>query len=117
MLANTTAVIILQHINVLNQRIVHLTLTQCYMSLLSQLKKNGFQGFPLICSLFNLHIRHSFKYLRCIRNGERHGMVPDLTFIECLSIVGLFSELSLQYSPTPTILQLIRIGQKYYMFN
>ena len=35
-LANTMLVIILQYLNISNQQIVHLTLTQCYMSIISQ---------------------------------------------------------------------------------
>lgn len=35
-LVNTTIVIILQYINVLNQYVVHLTFTQCHMSITSQ---------------------------------------------------------------------------------
>ena len=35
-LANTTVVIILQYINISNQLFVHLKLTQCYMSIISQ---------------------------------------------------------------------------------
>ena len=38
MLANALMVILLQHINVLNQNIVLLKLTQCYMSITSQFK-------------------------------------------------------------------------------
>ena len=39
LLANNTIIIILQYINLLNQQTVHLKLTQCYMSILSQLIK------------------------------------------------------------------------------
>ena len=39
-LANATVVIILQYIKVSNQHVVHLKLTQCCMSIISQLKKD-----------------------------------------------------------------------------
>lgn len=39
MLANATVVIILQWINVSNQNMAHLNMTQCYMPIISQIKK------------------------------------------------------------------------------
>lgn len=39
LLANATVIIILQYTCVWNQHIIHLKLTQCYMPLISQLKK------------------------------------------------------------------------------
>ena len=50
MLANAIMVILLQYINVLNQNIVLLKFTQCYMSIISQFKfffSEGGNGNPL----------------------------------------------------------------------
>lgn len=44
-LANTTVVIIVQYTNVSNQQSVHLKLTQCYKSIISQKgRKKGREG-------------------------------------------------------------------------
>lgn len=46
-LANSTVIMVLQYINVSNQHTVHVQLMQCYISIISQLKKSPEKYVPI----------------------------------------------------------------------
>lgn len=56
MLANAVVVIILQHISVWNQHLIHLKVTQCYISILSKkIQHNNIKRFILCKSWASNH--------------------------------------------------------------
>ena len=68
-LGNAAVVIILQYVNASNEQIVHLKPTQCYMWIISKLKKN--QKTARVPHGFCRHVQRFAAPVRCRETTEQ----------------------------------------------